>query len=121
VASLPAGEGQPAREAGCGLHRAVAGKRVTPLPGAWAAAAELRSRLSLQHQHREGWWDPPFRPLMDFPALLGLAAEQEEGEFYLAQDLVLPLVDVSKKQLKISVPLPCQCGHQGALGLLAAR
>lgn len=37
--------------------------------------------------------------LMGFTALPGLAVEQEEGEFYLAQDLFLPLADVSKKAI----------------------
>lgn len=41
------------------------------------------------------------------PAVMCLAAGQEEAEWYLAQDLFLPLVDVNKKQLMISALLPC--------------
>lgn len=114
------GRGSPTWGASYGLHRAAAGERVILLPGAWTAAAEFRSRLSLQHQHREGWRDRCSRMLVGFPALLDLAAEQEEEEFYLTQDLSLPSVDVSKKQLIISVPLLYKCQHQRTPGLSAA-
>lgn len=84
--------------------------------GALTMAPELWNQLSLQH--REGWRDHCSQMLTGFPALLDLAAEQEEGEFYLTQDLFLPLVDVSKKQLMISVPLLYKYLHQGTSGLL---
>lgn len=97
---VEASRGQPAGQGGTALHGEPAVvrtvpqlERVTPLPGAWTTAAEPRGRHKLQ------WM------LVGFPGLLGLAAEWEEGEFYLAQDLFLPLVDVNKKQSMILVPL----------------
>lgn len=54
-----------------------------------------------------GWRATPSQPLMGFPGPLSLAVGREEGEFYLAHDLFLPLVDVSKKQQMISVLLLC--------------
>lgn len=97
---VEASRGQPAGQGGAAPHGEPAVvctvpqlEKVTPLPGAWTTAAELRGQLNLQ------WL------LVGFPGLLGLAAEWEEGEFYLAQDLFLPLVDVNKKQPMILVPL----------------
>lgn len=121
---VEASRGQPAGQGGAAPHGEPAVvrtvpqlERVTPLPGAWTTAAELRSRLNLQHQHRKGWQDRPSRLLVGFPGLLGLAAEWEEGEFYLAQDLFLPLVDVNKKQPMILAPLFSNTStgeHQGS-------
>lgn len=52
---------------------------------------------------------------MGFPGPLSLAVGREEGEFYLAHDLFLPLVDVSKKQQMIQSCSSAK-GSTGALG-----
>lgn len=115
------GRGSLARGTSCGLHHAAAGEwewRLCLVLGPWQMSSRAGSAFNTSTER--GWQDQCSEMIMGFPALVNLAAEQEERKFYLTHDLLFPLVDMSKKQLIISVPLHYKYQHQRTPRFLTA-